>query len=1102
MVDEDRLHLAERQIINYGAVAILGAGLSAPQLPMTAELQPLLWHTIESSPAALAALRHALGDGDAQTPAKELIGNDPGRAQAAWEQVEADAQALDAFQRGFVSLDAGHEPTPAHYAVARLIRAGLIRYVVSFNWDTALERAYEQTFGVALDAQHGDLLAKPHGDVQHPERPWVLPHHDGVIGDDIQARMRELGADQPLVLLTVGYSGSDPAVVERLLAPAEQRWPVWRVGRSAAGDDALTGTADEVLGMLVDHLALEDAPAGWRWVTFTHQRGIGAALRGYRLGPQDVEVCPPVPNVERLAQRLRDTGFARVRGDSGTGKSLTAFQAARMRNREGWHVMELAEPGVATADVATAFSNTAGPVLAVVDDAQAIDPAVLTDLERSVDATHAVALITTDPQLRPEDVELTATEAVAVLVTLCEDQADAIAPLVALLDDRINDGLTGESLDDRVRTASTSQYPWQFMFVLSGGDRRIGDQLVVLRDHDNADLALGIVAAVQLTSRDAGATLERLHQYSVRVGRPPEWLDQALDELDQRRLLISRGGQLRTPHLRLAQAVLRRITNHPELDSWAPLVDVLRTMLADPDEPTQGKFWLLQTLYTSDILRYRSGLLDPAIVAALVDQCFRAAPGRDRNLAAHLLWHLTFWDRLDDNTANHVAGVLSGWIDDVSSDDVDGISWLLGGLRSANPSAHEQVARSVDPRRVGEALTERGRPEAGEGWDRLIGELSHADETRRSAWNEAFLASVDIATVSAWASDTTLDHIYPMTHLTDRLCELSPHLAATLVTTITPAVAGLLEHDVATAANALTHWAFGTVAWVAARNGQLSDEEADVQDVEDEEQSPPEPEVDLTELSDAVTALFNSVDWARAAASLAGVALRDLHDLDLLTVCLRWVAPDALARFYAAVPIDALDTTTQDHWCDLARIQSLVVALGHADDHEPARSWVMNHLDEIETLPTRVIPIAPEAAVELERRGRSLTVEVSEGLRWGLAAEALEAVAQLDDEAARRILDDSAQDVCGGLALRQGNMVEHLDRFVAVADEISPDWFDRQLGQLNPTQLEQNWVARMAGAPGEQSAVELLLKRASTLHGPIGELARRLTEERPTTASA
>jgi hypothetical protein len=377
-------------IRSYGAVVVVGAGLSMSSYPMTAQLPAMLAHAFDLSPDDRRELAGRVGRPDG--PAKGLLVDDAAM-RAGWEIAHRVGETRIAFQQSVARHDLDREPGPAHKALARLIHAGAIRYLISFNWDTAIERAHEQYFGRRVP---DGLLAKPHGDAAKPDQPWILPFEDEIIPQPVIERMAELRAAGPHLFLIVGYSASDPVVLKDLLDPIREAWPTRRVSPSATGDEGIPATADTALPALADALgAVADVP-GWLWVNFERKRDLGAALLGYKLGPQDVDACPQMPAVEVAARHLAQARLAVISGESGCGKSLAAFQAGRLLNRDGWGVLELVSQGVASVDDVRTFADLTGPVVAIVDDSQALDPVVRTAFERSVDIDHAVLMVSTE----------------------------------------------------------------------------------------------------------------------------------------------------------------------------------------------------------------------------------------------------------------------------------------------------------------------------------------------------------------------------------------------------------------------------------------------------------------------------------------------------------------------------------------------------------------------------------------------------------------------------------------------------------------------------------------------------------------------------------
>jgi hypothetical protein len=1082
---QDQLNAAAGLIRSYGAVAVLGAGISASRFPTTAHLPSLVWHAIDSSPDARSRLAHDLGK--AGDTAKELIGYDPAALEAGWRVVDADPTARRAFQEAFARLDADRDPTRAHYAVARLIHAGLVEYVICFNWDTALERAYEQLFGTTIPPG-GEVLAKPHGDAARRQDDWTLPSQPGLVPQRVLDRIAVLGRQRPRVLLLVGYSRSDDTVIETLLAPVESRWPVVRVGPTAIGDEAVTGFADDVLPALADAL---DAPVDmvdWRWVTFSRSRDLRAALLGYRLGPQDVDSCPSLAAVPRVAERLRLTGFAVVVGDSGAGKSITAFQAAKLLNQHGWGVVELSQPGVASADSVRAFQALRGPVVSVVDDAQALTPDVLRAFERAASADHAVIVVATERAAGEErgalaagqeQVRVAAEQAVAALVDYCDRHREDVEPLLTQIDDRVGYGIGKESFGRRLEVARGSHYPWQFMYVLSGGERRIGGALADLADTGEADLLFGILAASQLLTLDAGISRETLVQYAHAIGRDDEWVANAITRLAEHRLVLERESRLRTPHLRIADRGLLTLCRNPANPTWRDLVGFLRTRLVDAGEPLQGKLWMLRAIDQSDPLRYghRDLILDPGAARFLVDTCLAAPAGPERNIAAHLLWEVNWWGALDQSLAEMVAATLPKWILEITSDDVYGVRWLLGGLRSSFRELHGNVSARVAPEDVARRLLEHGSPREGEGWGNLLAELANAERTDPRAWADRFRDTVDAGRLAVWArSNAGESSLYGDIELVQDLAGLAPELAAVVVEAMAPMLIDLLERDVARASRLLVPWAFGVFPLIGAAEQPSRDGGEDHNRM----------------LRDAVMALMADTDWTKVGAALTRAELHELDQIGLLTWSIHHVAPDSLARMTASVAFDDLDRIANGHWGDLAAIEELVIGLGHGVDHEPARSWVHRHQHEIHEMPTRVVPIAPDVAVHVLANGGRIVLQVQGGLRWGWCAEALDAILEEDRTAAIAVVQLSRDLIVEGLALLQANMTEDLREFVAVLDATDPTLLAELLEDLDIEVARKSWPGRLGGSEEEAEAVNLLLDRVLDRTSEIALLARQL----------
>src|SRR5439155_21652510 len=82
-------------------------------------------------------------------------------------------------------------PSPVHSALARLVHARSVVQVISLNWDTLLEAAFQNRYGIPINAQAVKLW-KPHGDCAAQDSKWTLPHEPGSIPDTLVTAMTSL----------------------------------------------------------------------------------------------------------------------------------------------------------------------------------------------------------------------------------------------------------------------------------------------------------------------------------------------------------------------------------------------------------------------------------------------------------------------------------------------------------------------------------------------------------------------------------------------------------------------------------------------------------------------------------------------------------------------------------------------------------------------------------------------------------------------------------------------------------------------------------------------------------------------------------------------
>lgn len=524
---------------------------------MTSGLNTLLWDALDHDLQARRSLAESLRRPDG--PSKKLVGDNWEDVVVAWGAIAESPVARRRFQDQFSALDAerASRPSPAHESLARLVHAGVVECVISLNWDTAFEEAYRRLYGVPVPE---GVLFKPHGDAADVEAAWTFPHEPGYVPLQVLTVIRRLAAGHARVLLIVGYSERDQVVVEQLVQPLDQSWRTIRVGPSATGTHDLGAGAEVILPQLAEPYARREDVSSWHTVTYQGCRDISAALRGERLDPRDVDACPQLAEADLLTTALLAEHSVVMNGPTGSGKSITAYQALRRLADSGFETLRLRddarEKGMrAWLEDLRAFPR---PKALFLDDAQDMSPDTVRELTEHANGETLVLVVGIDHVAGGvRTLRLGAGAAVARLARWVRDERQSLFPLIHALDDSVGRHAKDLNFDRRIEVAERQETPWRFFYTLTGGWRRIRQAARELRDAQRADLALLTVAVAQIAGVDAGVDRSELVVLARVLDRDEAWLANALRELARRGLILESDLRLRCVHLQSAYSVIQ-----------------------------------------------------------------------------------------------------------------------------------------------------------------------------------------------------------------------------------------------------------------------------------------------------------------------------------------------------------------------------------------------------------------------------------------------------------------------------------------------------------------------------------------------------------------
>jgi len=1079
---DQQIGRAARELHSLHGVAVVGAGASLRAgLPLTPQLQALLWRAVDADEAVRREL--AARFDRPMTVAKTLIGYDPVLTPAAEDAVLRSPTARYEYQRLFARLNDERVVTPsvAHNALAELLHRRVIECVISLNWDTLLEAAYRRRYGRPLRAD-GRWLYKPHGDAADPDTPWVLPTGGGSIPDTIIQRTRALlDEDHPRVLLIVGYSESDEEVVTKLIEPLAGHWPVIRIGPSAVGDLAVPFPAERALPAITRAIYPDrDEVPGWEYVTFDNQHDLVQALLGWRLGPADVAACPRLPEVALVKRQLSLTNSAVILGESGSGKSITAYHAAFDLCQQGWEVLRLAQQDIPTDELLAAVAALPTRSVLVVDDAQALDPRLPRQLlERACDRLAVVVVSANDMPIPGGGVRIVGERAVATIAADLGRRRPETYDAVRELDSRIGEGYLDLSLEHRLADAAQNATPWQFSFVLTGGERRAYRVAVDLHTSDRADLLLAAVAARQLVLLDASVPRTWLDAVARALGKDTAWIDRALELLRKHEAIVG-DGPWSCPHVRFAAVALQHVCtqNYRQLDD---LTVLLRLAMQHEAPPLRGIFLLLDSLHWVPQLRTQPAgtLVDRATLTYLLERCWAARSGLERGGAALALEQLWQWQPECVAALEAHAALLGRWLEDVTGDAAYGLAELLSSLVQTRRALTEAICEHADPRAVAGALAGTTWSDA-HMWGYLLRRLAAAASRD---WTRRFAAVLDHPALRSLVRGMTPANVAQFEELAMGVAifDTDPDnaLSLELVDLAIPALA----HGLYTApAETFTH--IHDIVWFILGYAPGAFRQRGP--------SPAQRRV--------AQRLAQAIDPAVVARAIPLGHRREWEIYSQLLAFLREVSPGRARQVAMNIDFVGLDEATKGLWEQMpSELVALIRVLTMLPGWEPSRSWISRHADELGRVDSILAAIAPEAVVGRLRAG--LPLHLTRGLDtfvdWQEPAAVLAALSGVDQTIAAQVADTNYPAIANGFSTLQANTCEDLPVFVAILQAVAPVVLTKVLQAIDPINAERAWAERLRGSAVERQAAAALLGVIAPGPNPLANVADRLRSRFP-----
>lgn len=251
--------------------------------------------------------------------------------------------------------------------------------------------------------------------------------------------------------------------------------------------------------------------SNWENINFDEQRDISHALLGYKLTEKDVLSCPSFPIVDSILKRLSIVDYVFVKGQAGSGKSISIFQVAYKLYLEKWTIFKYMD-----VDAKNIFMpiNDDKKILLLVDDAQRLDKKVIDKIislsSNTKKVIFAYTLSQSTEMTNAEDILINNKESVRCLFNDYSKREPELTEIISKIDENIGSHFLQSSIHKRLMEASKQDTPHKFNSLLRGDWNNIKDKIQNLKERKYS-LLLYIISFLQIYKFDNFVNLEEIN---------------------------------------------------------------------------------------------------------------------------------------------------------------------------------------------------------------------------------------------------------------------------------------------------------------------------------------------------------------------------------------------------------------------------------------------------------------------------------------------------------------------------------------------------------------------------------------------------------------
>lgn len=419
----------------------------------------------------------------------------------------------------------------------------------------------------------------------------------------------------------------------------------------------------------------------WEPVSFANQVGLEHAIMGYRLLPSNVASCPKLPQLNLAKNKLDAAHYVFIAGESGCGKSITAYQLAYEYYLCGWDVLKLSNE-----HISTNLNVQDEKVVFVVDDAQLLSNEIISRLISEANENKKLIITQTKTNQASEDtVLLLNRQAVDAIYNHYLAHKSEIFDLVATLNESggrlIGDAFGYTSFEFALSAAKREETPWLFNYSLRGGWGNVSYLFDVSKENDRADILLALISLRQIITLDKSVDIQWLYGILNRFGYTADWCDHQLVFLYKQKQ-VTNINEIRVIHLEMANRVVAIFYSTISKNERDIFIDAIQNEFIDCQIPLLGAVWLYNAFDRNEnTYGFLDNIFTDKSCQELLRRCLTQETPENRKQAAFVIERIlcrryNAFELFKDNP------LLVQWVNGVDSTTAYAYSLLLNAVNN------------------------------------------------------------------------------------------------------------------------------------------------------------------------------------------------------------------------------------------------------------------------------------------------------------------------------------------------------------------------------------------------------------------------------------